>query len=376
MPDSGNARIGVATRRPEVVAVEADEIIQAKFDAMGGERFFGSLTSKDPGRIWTFANGACICYNPEKRAAFEVHGAIYAKWLSMGGPSFAVPETDETTAPDGVGRFNHFRGGVSVYWTAETDANAIYGAIRERWSAMGWEMSYLGYPVTDEVDFAEGGRANEFQNGGIYWWPDAGAIDLRDVVVHYTGLHCFGETDWDRASSADEPYAIISISTPRTANTMTTRIYPDVDDGESRPDVMEIYRGRPYGMNINAIMMENDVGDPDRYREEVKLAVDSAHATGTAALGLVSLVGPVVAALAGPSLATLMPTISGALNDAFDWGDDRIGGANMTLSAKQMVLLAARTHNSEFDGIGFKVESPLISGLGASYKVYFGLVPT
>jgi hypothetical protein len=70
-----------------------------------------------------------------------------------------------------------------------------------------------------------------------------------------------------------------------------------------------------------------------------------------------------------------MPSIGGAISDLFDWGDDRIGGSNLTVSAKQMVLLAARTGNTNFWGIGYKLETGLISGLGASYKVYFGIVP-
>jgi hypothetical protein len=70
-----------------------------------------------------------------------------------------------------------------------------------------------------------------------------------------------------------------------------------------------------------------------------------------------------------------MPSIGGAIGDAMDWGDDRIGSSNVTLSGRQLVLLAARTPNSEFKGIGFKAESGLISGLGASYKLYFGIVP-
>ena len=82
-----------------------------------------------------------------------------------------------------------------------------------------------------------------------------------------------------------------------------------------------------------------------------------------------------MAAIAGPALGALMPSIGGAVNDLFDWGDDRIGSGTTTLSARQMVLLAARTGNSNFNGIGFKAESPLISGSGASYKAYYGLVP-
>lgn len=308
--------------------------------------------------------------------AFKVYGAIGAKWASLGGAGgfLGDPLTDETGTPDGVGRFNHFVGG-SIYWTPNTGAFEVHGGIRDKWASMGWERSYLGYPTSDEVDFPEGGRANEFQHGGIYWWPDTGAIDLRDVVVHYTGLHCFGETDWDQGSNADEPYLIISVTTPRTASTVRTRIYDDVDAGEARPDLIELYRGRPYGINISSVLMEYDFGDPDRYKKEVQDVVMGVHTAGTVALGLIPVVGPVIAAIAGPALGTLMPGIGGAISDLFDWGDDRIGGSTTTLSARQMVLLAARTENSTFNGIGFKAESGLMSGHGASYKSYFGVVP-
>jgi hypothetical protein len=214
------------------------------------------------------------------------------------------------------------------------------------------------------MDFPEGGRANEFQNGGIYWWLDTGAIDLRDVVVHYTGLHCFGETDWDQGSGSDEPYVIISVSTPHIADTKMTRVYSDVDAGETRPDLLEVYRGRPYGINIASVVMENDFGDPDKYKKQVQDVVMGVHSAGTLALGLIPVVGPVVAAIAGPALGALMPSIGGAINDLFDWGDDRIGSAHITLPARQMVLLAARTENRNLNGIGFKVESPLIGGTG------------
>lgn len=400
-----------------------------KYNALGGAAALGEPVHKVEGKIWTFANGSCICDNEEAFEAYEIHGAIYAKWLALGGLAFGIPSTDETSTPDGIGRYNHFnnntssvywspatgaaaifgairtkwatlgwerfgypvtdemvapdgRGrynhfntGSSIYWSPQTGAHAVYGDIRAQWGKLGWEQSYLGYPISDEVDFADGGRANEFQNGGVYWWPDTGPIDLRDVVVHYTGLHCFGETDSDQSSSADEPYVIISISSPERAATCITQVYQGVDGGESRPDLMEIYRGRPYGINISTVLMENDFGDPNKYKDEVQKAVMAIHIAGTAALGLIPGVGPAIAAIAGPALGTLMPSIGSAVNDLFDWGDDKIGGAKLTVSAKQLVLLAARTGNTDFDGIGYKLETELISGDGASYKVYFDIVP-
>jgi hypothetical protein len=405
--------------------------IRKKYDALGGQGFFGELASKEEGTIWTFKNGSCICYNERLYQAFAITGAIYAKWLSLGGLVWGVPSTDELTTPDGIGRFNHFNEGTasiywtpqtganaiggaihrkwaqlgwersplgypmtdelptrdgvgrynhfsnhgSIYWTPQTGANAVWGAIRAKWESLGWEQSYLGYPASDEVDFPEGGRANEFQHGGIYWWQDTGAIDLRDVVVHYTGLYCFGETDWDQASDSDEPYVIVSVSTPQIGDTKRTGVYDDVDASEACPDSLEIYRGRPYGINIGSVLMEHDFGDPNKYKDEVQQVVMGVHAAGTAALGLIPGAGPVIAAIAGPALGTLMPSIGGAINDALNWGDDRIGESTVTLSARQLVLLAARTENSTHEGIGFKVESGLISGLGASYKTYFGIVP-
>ena len=420
----------VVLTKPDRVFELPSSIISRKVQSLGGEEALGGL-ERTESNIWYFRDGSAVVYNSRMREAFRVFGAIYAKWIALGGLAWGTPDTDELATPDGIGRFNHFNNnsasiywspnsganaiwgairakwaelgwensplgypvtdelptpdgvgrfnhfsnGGSIYWTPNTGAHAVWGAIRARWEELGWERSYLGYPTSDETAFPEGGRANTFENGGIYWWADAGPIDLRDVVIHYTGLNCFGETDWDQSSDSDEPYVIASIATPETAATFRSQIYSDVDAGESRPDLLEIYRGKPYGITISTVVMENDFGDPDRYKKQVQDVVMGVHTAGTIALGLIPIVGPAIAAVAGPSLGALMPSIGGALSDAFDWGDDRVGSANFTLSAKQMVLLAARTPNSTFKGIGYKAESPLLSGQGASYKAYYGIVP-
>lgn len=352
-----------------------DAVIRAKYESLGGSAVLGEPVETSLGSQWTFG-GSAIVYNASRNAAFEIHGAIYQTWREAGGTDFGIPNTDELPTFHGDGRFNHFNEDTkSIYWSPGTGAHAIYGDIRVRWSELGWEMSYLGYPTSSEVDFADGGRANDFQNGGIYWWPDTGPIDLRDVVVHYTGLHAFGETDWDQGSSADEPYVIFAMTTPKNVWGATSRVYEDVDGGDQRPDLLELYRGRPYGLNVGIVLMESDFGDPNRYRDDVIKVVTGVHTAGTLALGLIPVVGPVIAAVVGPALGSLMPAIGGAISDAFDWGDDRIGSTTVTLGARELVLLAARTSNSTFGAIGFKRESALISGLGASYKVYLGVVP-
>ena len=104
------------------------------------------------------------------------------------------PITDETGTPDGIGRFNHFTNGGSIYWTPWTGAHAIYGAIRAQWAATGWEHGPNGYPTSDEVTPSSGtGRFNSFQNGAIYWsarsgaWEVVGAINGKYVSLGATG---------------------------------------------------------------------------------------------------------------------------------------------------------------------------------------------
>lgn len=181
----------------------------------------------------------------------SVIGEIRKKWLALGGEKSVLgkPLTDELKTPDGIGRFNRFQGGF-IYWTPKTGAHEIHGAIRDKWAALGFEKSWLGYPISDEEKFPEGGRVSSFQRGAIYWWPDTGAIELNEVVVHYTGLVCFGETS---GLGSDEPYVVLGVAFPIATPVDTSvgtsvarsKVYDGVDGGESRPDLLEIYRGKP-----------------------------------------------------------------------------------------------------------------------------------
>ncbi len=106
---------------------------------------------------------------------FAIGPAITAKWNALGGASgfLGHPQTSETTCPDNVGHFVHFDGG-SIYWTPATNAFSVHGAIRDKWSSLGWERSSLGYPTSDEHDEA-GARCNTFQHGRILWQANKGA---------------------------------------------------------------------------------------------------------------------------------------------------------------------------------------------------------
>lgn len=140
-------------------------------------------TPVGPGRYNHFQHGS-IYYSPQT-GAHAVRGAIRDRWAALGWEQSAVgyPTTSERGTPDRVGRYNHFQSG-SVYWTPATGAHEVRGSIRTAWAAMGWERSALGYPVTDEYA-VPGGRRTDFQGGSLIWAPGHGVA--ADLVIRGSG---------------------------------------------------------------------------------------------------------------------------------------------------------------------------------------------
>lgn len=183
---------------PGTGAHEVHGAIRDRWAALGWERFLGyPLTDELPtpdgkGRFSQFQNASI--HWTSQTGAHETHGAIRAKWAAMGWErSFlGYPLTDESPTPDGIGRFNHFQGG-SIYWTPQTGAYEVHGAIRDKWAAMGWERSFLGYPTSDELASPDGGRISHFEHGSIVWTQAGGAVPLGQVVHHHADI---ATPDW------------------------------------------------------------------------------------------------------------------------------------------------------------------------------------
>ncbi|WP_029430878.1 PQQ-dependent sugar dehydrogenase [Blastococcus sp. URHD0036] len=185
-----------APRQRDVVMPDADVVltstyltpIDRRYDGEAALRaLLGPATGAEAGdaavRYRVHESGR-LYWSPEA-GVHEVHGAILGTYLGAGGHvAFGEPTTDETTTPDGRGRYNHFRlQGASVYWTPETGARAVYGEIRQLWSATGWERGPHGYPRSSEQATPNGrGRYNDFQNGGIYWRPGVGPRSVLGAI--------------------------------------------------------------------------------------------------------------------------------------------------------------------------------------------------
>lgn len=115
------------------------------------------------------------------------------KYNQLGGTNsfLGYPEHEERPCPDGVGRYRQFNHG-SIHWHPATGAHETRGAIRDKSAVMGFELSSLGYPISDERDVTESellkllqyvgdralaaqsvNRCSAFQHGGIFCWsPD------------------------------------------------------------------------------------------------------------------------------------------------------------------------------------------------------------
>jgi hypothetical protein len=160
--------------------------IYTRWQQLGGWSGYGLPVTSETGtpdgvgRYNHFTGGGSIYWSPST-GAHEVYGDIRTRWAAMGWERVGYPTTGETGTPDGVGRFNHF-GGLSIYWTGNTGAHEVHGSIRDKWAATGWENG-VGYPTTDESGTPDGvGRFNHFTNGSIYWSSTTGAHPVSGAI--------------------------------------------------------------------------------------------------------------------------------------------------------------------------------------------------
>ena len=133
--------------------------------------------------LWQRFERGWVYWSPET-GAHAVYGAIFAKWAELHWEQgfLGFPITDELAHPDGRGRFNDFQGG-TIYWTPQLGAHEIHGRIRDNWARLGGTRSLLGYPVTDETSTPDRrGRFNHFERGSMYWTPQTDALEVHGMI--------------------------------------------------------------------------------------------------------------------------------------------------------------------------------------------------
>lgn len=154
-------------------------------DLVDGVDWLGSCVTPEygvpGGRAQDFTSGR-VLWSADTGAKI-VAGAIGGEYQQAGGPGGALglPLSNEAATPDGQGRYNDFQNG-AVYWSPQTGAHSVSGAIQDKWGDLGWEAGPLGYPTGDPKPTADGnGTVQSFQVGSIYATGD-GVHEVQGAI--------------------------------------------------------------------------------------------------------------------------------------------------------------------------------------------------
>jgi hypothetical protein len=272
------------------------------------------------------------------------------------GPPFSIV---------GVGDFNRDGTADIVWHHSETGETQI-------WFMDGHRIASQATVLGEDGQAARVGPPFSIVASGV-------AREMQEISLRYVGFHCFGVTD---SLGSDEPYFIFGVvpTCVEGKGAPRTRIYDEdtgadagVDAGESVGDLIELYRGLPLGAAFSITLFEHDEGDPEKFRENADKAVDAVADKVVAGLAEIPVVGVPLAVLGHIAFIIAGPAITDAVNGLLGTEDDFIGTVGLALSPEDMVRLS-HADRQDFYGIKAHLESPLISGDGASYKAYFDVV--
>jgi uncharacterized protein with LGFP repeats len=155
---------------------DADDAISGAWNASGGPA--GPLGPPDGGVYpvgggygQNYAGGK-IFFTPAT-GAHVMQGAILEKYESLGGP--ADSDLGFPTIDEGVGRAPNSRNTTFsasdkpvIFWTPDTGARVVRGAINAAWDKLGGSAGSLGVPVEDEV-YRGDVVTQKFSNGELSW---------------------------------------------------------------------------------------------------------------------------------------------------------------------------------------------------------------
>lgn len=145
-------------------------------------------------------DGEKPCKDGEGRYAEFENGKIYWHARVNGGQARAIPNSifekyTEAQWEQGflgypIGRHTvlhdgdvqGFEGG-AIYRKTGEPGFIVTGLIREQWNRSGFEDGPYGWPISDEYPHGNGGRAQNFEKGTLYWEPDQVAGHLHEVGV-------------------------------------------------------------------------------------------------------------------------------------------------------------------------------------------------
>lgn len=248
-------------------SLEAKKAIEAKAATLGGlaNQPLGKVKSVGDGFVQRYVD--CDIYFSKEHGAHEVHGEIRRKYLAINGPLLlGFPTTDESTCPDGFGRYNHFAKNSSIYWTSKTGPFFIRNTRRFRWSSEGWETGMLGYPTTDEKTilpmYPDSRELTwlKFENGIVFGTRDEAAnADLCKVTIERNELVDFLGR-YIKNKLKDKEISIVGLISVTARPTINSTSFVNVEDWQ-----YDFYAGIPRTLNIRIngeVVVPTFLGNP------------------------------------------------------------------------------------------------------------------
>ena len=148
----------------------------------------GSRAEALRGAVWQrFQNGGMYIIGGTSRAVLS---PVFEAWKAQGfehGP-LGFPRQDQVGGLRDGGFYQAFEGGV-IYGSSLTPAIVIpNGAIRDRWSRLGFEhpvSSSLGYPTAAAAGAGRSGTWQKFEAGAIYEWSGRTTVVREPIFTRW-----------------------------------------------------------------------------------------------------------------------------------------------------------------------------------------------
>ncbi|MDV8009188.1 trehalose corynomycolyl transferase [Rhodococcus sp. IEGM 1318] len=133
--------------------------------------------------------GACSWFSHKPDCCLP-HGAIGARYIAIGGEDSPLGRCNGGETERDGGRAQSFTNG-AIYWTDTTGAWEVYGQISNKYTDVGGPTSGVGWPTSGELTTPNNmGRYNRFEHGGIYF-SESGTHPVYGAIFDEWGRQGF-----------------------------------------------------------------------------------------------------------------------------------------------------------------------------------------
>ncbi|RMH32515.1 MAG: hypothetical protein D6690_13570 [Nitrospirae bacterium] len=169
------------------------------YEHLGESSFLGFPTRTArpvPGGTEQIFQGGRMYHRAGEPTAYEVHGAILAKYIATGSVrKWGFPVTNESDVKKNdrvIGKFSEFEH-ATIYWSGRTGAHEVHGDIHKKYQDLNGPLGNLGFPTSDEADIprhADAGRMNTFESASLLWYGSWNSmIVARPFTIFLGRIH-------------------------------------------------------------------------------------------------------------------------------------------------------------------------------------------